>query len=206
MKHLMLVWIQWSGKWTQARNILEQYPDEFVLFEMGTQLRKFAKNGTPDGDIVNATLTAWNKVKLKYIVQLSEEFIQNNQGKRILIDGAIRDKEQNDAMEYVWWDFDVIHLDIDEKTALNRLAGRRIDPITQETFPWDFEWDINPKTGNTLVVRADDTEDAIKKRIAWSLSDTLPLLEVWKNHGHTVHTIDACGDEDHVFWQIQKIL
>lgn len=62
MKHIMLIGIQGSGKGTQARNIVEKYGDEFVLFEMGTELRRFAKNGTPDGDKVNSILVAGNKV------------------------------------------------------------------------------------------------------------------------------------------------
>ena len=180
MSHIMLVGIQGSGKGTQARKILEKYEDDYVLFEMGGELRKFAKSGTPDGDTVLAIITAGNKVGPEYIIQLSKEFIEKNTGKKILIDGAIRDKAQNDAMEKVWGEFDVLYLELDEDTAVRRLCGRRIDPVTQETFPASYKGDKNPKTGNTLVVRADDTEDAIRKRIAWSISDTLPLLDTWE--------------------------
>lgn len=202
----MLVGIQGSGKWTQARKILEKYPDDFVLFEMGAELRKFAKNGTPDGDIVNSILVAGNKVWPEYIIKLSKDFIAKNKNKRILIDGAIRDQAQNDAMEKVWWDFDVIYLDLDEELAVDRLVGRRIDPVTQETFPADYKWDTNPKTGNKLVTRSDDTEEAIRKRITWSISDTLPLLGIWNEHGHTIHAIDADQDEADIFAEIEKVI
>lgn len=101
MKNIMLTGIQGSGKGTQARKILEKYPD-YVLFEMGSELRKFAKNGTPDGDIVHSILIAGNKVRPEYIIELSKNFIEKNKDKSILIDGAIRDKFQNDAMEKVW--------------------------------------------------------------------------------------------------------
>ena len=89
---------------------------------------------------------------------------------------------------------------------MKRLSGRRIDPMTSETFARDFEGDINPKTGNTLITRTDDTPEAIRKRIAWSISDTLPLIEVWKRHGHTIYHINASETEDEIFEQIEKIL
>ena len=47
MSHIMLIGIQGSGKGTQARKILE-HSDNYTLFEMGTELRKFAKSGTPE--------------------------------------------------------------------------------------------------------------------------------------------------------------
>lgn len=205
MKNIMLTGIQGSGKWTQARKVLEKYPD-YVLFEMGSELRKFAKNGTRDGDTVNSILIAGNKVWPEYIIELSKNFIEKNKDKSILIDGAIRDKFQNDAMEKVWWDFDVIYFELAEDTAVERLCGRRIDSVTQETFPASFTGDTNPKTGNTLVVRADDTEEAIRKRIAWSISDTLPLLDIWRDTRHAIYTIDANQSEDEIFEYVEKVV
>ena len=63
---------------------------------------------------------------------------------------------------------------------------------------------MNPKTGNTLVTRADDTEEAIRKRIAWSIGDTLPLIEVWKKHGHAVYDIDASQSEEEIFREVER--
>ena len=55
MSHVMLVGIQGSGKGTQARKILDKY-DDYTLFEMGAELRRFAANGTPDGEYVRSFL------------------------------------------------------------------------------------------------------------------------------------------------------
>lgn len=173
---------------------------------MGGELRRYAANGTPDGEHVRSFLEQGLKVPTEYVVRLSKKFIDENTGKRILIDGAIRSKEQNDAMESVWGNFDVLYLDLDEETAVKRLCGRRIDPETQETFPASFTGDTNPKTGNKLVVRADDTESAIRKRISWSIGDTLPLLEVWKSHGHQVFDIDASQSEEEIFEEVEKVV
>ncbi len=205
MRHLMLVGIQWSGKWTQARKILEKHTD-FILFEMGTELRAFSKLDNEDGRRVKTALEAGLKAPTEYIVKLTEKFLEEHRDKRVLIDGAIRSAEQNDAMEKVWGDFDVLWLDLDEETAVKRLSGRRIDPITSETFPASFTWDTNPKTGNLLITRTDDTPEAIRKRIAWSIGETLPLIEVWKRHDHQIFHIDASQTEDEIFSQVEKIL
>ncbi len=205
MNHIMLVGIQWSGKWTQARLILEKLPDA-ILFEMGGELRKYAATGTPDGEHVDSFLKQGLKVPTEYIVRLSEKFIQENPGKRILIDWGIRSKDQNDALESVWSNFDVLYFDLDQETAVKRLCGRRIDPITQETFPASYTGETNPKTGNILVTRSDDTEEAIRKRISWSIADTLPLIEVWKNHGHQVFDIDANRSEGEIFADVESAL
>lgn len=206
MKNIMLVGIQGSGKWTQARKILEKYPNDFILFEMGGELRKLIQSGTPDGIHAKSFMDQWLKVPTEYIVRLSKKFIDNHKDKRILMDGAIRSKEQNDAMEAVWWNFDVAYLELDEETAVKRLCGRRIDPVTQETFPASFTGNTNPKTGNILVTRDDDKEDAIRKRIAWSISDTLPLLGLWREHGHEVFSIDANQTEEEIFHDIETLV
>lgn len=200
----MLVGIQGSGKGTQARKILEKYP-EYTLFEMGTELRKFAALDTPDGRRVKEALEAGLKAPTEYIVKLTEKFLADHSDKKVLIDGAIRSAEQNEALEDVWGDFDVLWLDLAEDKAIARLSGRRIDPVTNETFPASFTGETNPKTGNKLVTRTDDTPEAIKKRIAWSIGETLPLIEVWRRHGHTVHHVDADQSEDDIFAQVQKI-
>ena len=205
MSHLMLIGIQWSGKWTQARKILD-HSDQYILFEMGGELRKFAQNGTPDGNHVKSFLDNGLKAPTEYIVKFTEKFLEENKGKNVLIDGAIRSREQNDAMEKVWGDFKVIYFELSEDVAVERLCGRRIDPVTQETFPVSFTGDTNPKTGNKLVTRADDTPEAIRSRIAWSIADTLPLVNIWEANGHEIYRIDASQSEDEIFAEIKKII
>ncbi len=205
MSHIMLIGIQWSGKGTQARKILEKNP-LYILFEMGSELRKFAASKTPDGEHIRSFLEQWLKVPTAYVIKLTEEFLEKNVGKTVLIDGAIRSTEQNDALESVWGDFRVLFLDLDEEAAVERLSWRRVDPVTQETFPSEFKWEVNPKTGNKLIIRTDDTPEVIRKRIAWSKGDTLPLIEVWKRHGHEVFRIDASWTEEEVSRDIDRAL
>lgn len=137
---------------------------------------------------------------------MTAHFLEHNKTRKVLMDGVIRSREQNDAIGGLFGNFDVIYLDLDVEIAVTRLGGRRIDPVTHETFPASYTGEKNPKTGNILIVRVDDTEDAIRKRIEWSIADTLPLLDVWRDGGHTVYTIDADQSEEEIFLEIEKVI
>jgi adenylate kinase len=204
MTHIMLVGIQGSGKGTQARKILEKYPEAYVLFEMGGELRKFIQTDNPEALEAKSYMDQGLKVPTHSIVAMAEIFLQNNAGKRIIMDGVIRSTDQDEAIGHLFGNFDVVYLELDEDTAVARLCGRRIDPVTQETFPASFTGETNPKTGNALVTRADDTEEAIRKRIAWSISDTLPLINTWESHGHKIVRIDASQSEEVIFEELMN--
>lgn len=173
---------------------------------MGGELRKFIQGESHEAKEAKSFMDQGLKVPNTAIIKMAEEFIAKNPGKKILMDGVIRSKEQNDAISPLFENFAVLWLDLDEETAVKRISGRRIDPITNETFPASFTGETNPKTGNVLITRADDTPDAIRKRIAWSIADTLPLIEVWKRHGHQIFRVDAAESEDDIFTHVEKMI
>lgn len=205
MQHIMIVGIQGSGKWTQCQKILGKYP-EYVLFETGQELRKIAKIDTPVGRDIRDTLAAWKLVKTEQIKDILTDFLSCHPNTPILFDSIIRSKEQNDILWPLIPQFSVIFLELNEETALRRLSGRRIDPETNEIFPAEFKGDANPKTGNKLVTRSDDTPESIRSRISWSIHDTLPLIWIWRSEGHQIYTIDASESVENVFHEIDTIL
>lgn len=173
---------------------------------MGGELRKFIQEDSDEAREARSYMDQGLKVPNSAVIKMAENFIKKHPDKTIILDGVIRSREQNDALAFLFGKFDVIYFELAEDIAVERLCGRRIDPVTQETFPASFIGDTNPKTGNTLVVRADDTEEAIRKRIAWSISDTLPLLDIWREDGHTLYTIDADQSEDEIFEYVEKVI
>lgn len=100
----------------------------------------------------------------------------------------------------------MIELELEKDLAIERLLHRRIDPETGETFPENFQGNVNPKTGNTLTTREDDNREAIEKRISWSLSESLPIIEKWKNDNHIVHKINANQPIEKVFEEISNFI
>ncbi len=173
---------------------------------MGGELRKFIKMDSPEAIEAKSYMDQGLKVPNSAVITMTENFIKKNPNKSLILDGVIRSKDQNDALAGLFGVFSVIYLELDEETAVRRLCGRRIDPVTQETFPASFVGETNPKTGNTLIVRADDTEDAIRSRISWSISDTLPLLDIWEASGHSIYKIDADQSEEEIFAEVEKVI
>jgi len=58
------------------------------------------------------------------------------------------------------------------------------NPKTGETFPSGTKTD--PKTGDELVKRADDQEEAIMKRIDLFVEKALPVVEECRNEGRVI--------------------
>jgi adenylate kinase len=201
--NLLLIGIQGTGKGTQASKILERY--ECVGFDTGRSLREFAEGDSDDARNVDAILKSGQLVPTWVVAKLAREFIENAGNNAVLFDSVIRSAEQNESLrDVVGPDAVVLYFHLDEETAIKRLLGRKIDPVTKEVF--GPELDVNPKTGNTLVHRSDDTLDAIKSRLEWSKKDTLPVLDIWREEGRTIHQIDASKSPDEVFADLRSIL
>ena len=76
-------------------------------------------------------------------------------------------------------DYQVVNLVISDDTAVKRLMARG---------------------------RNDDTEEAIRRRLAWTKTDVLPQLEMLKSRGRTIHEIDGEPDVDTIHKNILKAL
>jgi len=69
---------------------------------MGTELKKFAQNGTPEGNEVKKCVEAGLKAPTSAVVKMAEAFLEKNNTKKILLDGVIRSQEQNESLESVF--------------------------------------------------------------------------------------------------------
>lgn len=200
----MLVGIQGSGKGTQARKIVEKFG--YKLFDTGAELRKIATTETELGKKIKEIVESGGYVPSDYIRDTIAHFVRENSWTPVIFDGPIRSKEQDEVIRPILGDFIILELKLDTEIAINRLLHRRIDPETGETFPENFEGNINPKTGNTLIVRKDDNKEAIEKRISWSISESLPLIETWKKDGFKAFSIESNKHIDEVFEEISNII
>ena len=100
----------------------------------------------------------------------------------------------------------MLFLDLKREQAIERLAGRKVDPSTGESFQADFHGSFSPFTGVKLLKRPDDTPDAVAKRIEIFYDNTLPLLASWAQDEKRVYTIDAAKDVETVYKQIAVVL
>ena len=97
----------------------------------------------------------------------------------------------------------VLDLDIPEAEILSRLGGRRVHVASGRSY--HIEWNppkqegIDDETGEPLVIRPDDTEEAIKKRLQQYHDLAKPLIE---HYGAKVATF--AGTESDVIYPVMK--
>ena len=174
---LVFIGIQWSGKGTQARILASKYG--FEIFETWGVLRKLAKQDTELWKLVKETIEAGKQVTPEIIEMILEDFIKTAKSQNIIFDGLVRNLgNKQTADKKLDSDYKVVYFDLPEQEAMKRLLWRMYNPKTGETFPaWTT---IDPKTGDKLVRRPDDEENAIKQRIKEFYEKTLPVVELYQ--------------------------
>jgi len=190
---LVLIWIQWSWKWTQARILEDKF--WFKLYEAGWTLRKISKENSELWRLVKNTIESWKHVSPEIIEDILKDLVEKNKWSKLILDWFVRNKWNKDSMDKIVWDYRVVFLDLPEIEAKKRLIWRMYDKETWETFPaWVF---VNPKNGNTLMKRSDDEESAIEERIRLFFEKTMPIVEEYKKEWKLIE-VDANKSIDEV--------
>lgn len=202
--NILLVWIQGSGKGTQARKIAADYGYSF--FEMGQKLRNFCELNHPYSGEIKKCLDNWKLVPDNFITAILEHYRETHGNEKILFDGIPRSSTQKALFDAVFPGYFVVFLDLRREQAIDRLAGRKIDSSTGESFPADFQGAFSPFTRQKLIKRPDDTPEAVAKRIEIFYENTIPLLASWAQEGKRVYTIDASKDIETVYEQMKVVL
>jgi adenylate kinase len=177
---LILIGPQGSGKGTQAK-ILS------------------AKLGIPHistGDLLRSAKGELRKEIDSYIVKgnlypdekmlkiLEERFKQKDCNKGFILDGFPRNLKQAKMLDSITKVDKVIEISISDEESVRRLSGR----VACSLCGADFNNITMPpkvagvcdKCEGKLVQRADDTEEAIRKRLEIYHNDTEPILEHYK--------------------------
>lgn len=169
---------QGAGKGTQVKLLMEylkQRSDRGVVhIDMGQELRGLRDTGSFAGKLTGDVIDAGARMPDFMAIYLqTKKLVENLTGEEhIIADGLARGAEQtaafDDAMRFFNRDdFTVISVELSEDSAVKRLLARG---------------------------RNDDTEEAIRKRLAWTKTDVLPQLELLKSRGRKVITIDGEPD------------
>lgn len=174
-----------AGKGTQAQFMMDKYG--IPQISTGDMLRAAAKAGTELGLKAKELMDAGQLVSDDLIIGLVKERIaQEDCAKGFLLDGFPRTIPQADAMKAagVIVDF-VLEFDVPDEEIVKRMAGRRVHPGSGRTYHVVYN---PPKvegkddvTGEELVIRPDDEEATVRKRLDIYHSQTEPLVAYYKN-------------------------
>lgn len=199
---LVFIWIQGSGKWTQARLLEEKY--DYKLFESWSALRNIANEDSQLWKTIKETIEAWNHVSPSVIEDIMVDILKNkSEWKNVIFDGFVRNVWNKESVDKVLWEYTVVLFELSEDKARERLLWRMYNSKTSETFKaWTL---IDPETWDQLVKRVDDNEEAIVKRIDLYIEKALPLINEYKNIWNLIE-VNADQTVENVFSELVEKL
>lgn len=160
-----------SGKGTQCEIIKEKF--KVVHLSTGDILRAAVKEKTELGIKAKAFMDAGQLVPDDLIIDVVSDRLRQSdcQNNGWLLDGFPRTKSQADALSRSGMVPDcLILLDVPEEVLVERVTGRRTDPLTGKIYHLKFNPPENDEIMSRLVQRSDDTEEKIKVRFKEFLS------------------------------------
>ena len=211
---LILLGAPGAGKGTQANYIKEKF--NIPQISTGDMLRAAVKAGTALGLEAKKVMDAGGLVSDDIIIGLVKERIaQDDCAKGFLLDGFPRTIPQAQAMKDagVVVDF-VLEFAVPDEEIVKRMSGRRVHSGSGRTYHVVFN---PPKvegkddvTGEDLVIRADDEETTVRKRLDVYHQQTAPLIGFYGKEAEAGNTryvkIDGTQPVDQVSQQLATIL
>jgi len=167
-----------SGKGTQAKLLGEK--TGFRVFSVGNRLREFAEEDTPLGKRVKATIDGGHLVPswlAGYLFKEAAFPLSNSEG--IIYEGTNRKLLEaeifHNVMEWLERPYRAVLFDISDEEAMRRLSKRGM-----------------------LGRRADDSEEGARERLAWFRTETLAVVDFFREKGMLVE-VNGEQEEQAVF-------
>lgn len=186
-KDIVFFWIQWCGKWTQAKIFLNEHPN-YKYFEAWNIFRALSSNENIFSDYISSRINKWLLVEDKLVFWLFEASMKIlNEWDFVLFDGFPRDLAQKDFFEELWkknWrDFVCVDFLLSREKAIERIKRRAID-----------QW------------RLDDANiESINKRIETFENETLPVVRAFEKEWKML-TVDANQKIENIYAEIKQKL
>ncbi len=214
---LILLGAPGAGKGTQAASLCARY--NIPQISTGDMLRAAVKAGTPLGLQAKAVMDSGALVSDDIIVGLVLERIQQPDCARgFLFDGFPRTIAQAEALKKAGVAIDfVVEFDVPDEDIVQRLSGRRVHPASGRVYHVHYNPPKVPgkddATGEDLVLRDDDREETVRKRLQVYHEQTRPLVDYyagWARSGDAQATrlrrIEGTGSVEQVTQRIAEAL
>ena len=203
-----------AGKGTQASRLVEQRG--MVQLSTGDMLRAAAKAGTPVGLQAKKVMEAGELVPDEIVNALIDEnlaALRPEQG--VIFDGYPRTHGQAVSLDRLLAGHGrgldhVIELEVDEDALVDRIAGRfscaRCNTPYHDRYKLPAVAGVCDVCGATeFKRRADDTEEAVRTRMAEYRAKTAPILPYYQAQG-IVRRVDGMGSVEAVSAAIDAII
>ena len=189
---------QGAGKGTQAAGLAQRYGIPHI--STGDMLRAAVKEGTAFGLQAKEYMDAGQLLPDEIMLGLvSDRLAQADARPGWLLDGFPRTPGQADALQEMVADGGItlaVNLEVPEDVVVGRISSRRVCTECGTIYSVADESGASgtcAKCGGSVVQRDDDTEEAVRKRLATYNEQTAPLLAWFEEHG-LLATVDGVGD------------
>lgn len=209
---MMLLGGPGAGKGTQAGLLIEHF--KVPQISTGDMLRSAIASGSALGLSAKKIMEAGQLVSDDIMIELVKERLSQKdcQG-GFLLDGFPRTIAQAQALinAQIVLDY-IIEIAVDDEEIVKRISGRRIHPNSGRVYHTQYNppknADVDDVTGESLIQRADDREEIIRKRLEVYHQQTEPLIQFYQqrqslNPETKFHKVNGIGEVGVVF---QKIL
>ncbi len=198
------------GKGTQARRLSKQLSIPHV--STGDILRDAVHGGSALGRRVRSFLDGGPLVPDEIMGDLvSDRLSRPDARSGFVLDGYPRTVEQVGILDRVLARLGVtldrvFVMDAPDEVVIRRLSGRRVCPGCGALYHLETRMPKSPGIcegcGSALVQRPDDAEEVVRERLKVYEAQTRPAISTYADRG-LVQTVDASGDPDAVFHQMQ---
>ena len=177
-----------GGKGTQAKFLIEKL--NIPQISTGDMLREHVRNQTDLGSEAQGYMNSGRLVPDEVIlgmmrVRLNESDCKNG----YILDGFPRTIPQARGLDSLLIELNqsldfVIVIEVDDNTIVNRMSGRRVHLASGRVYHIKFNppkiEDIDDNTGEELIIRSDDEEATVRKRLEVYHLETSPLISYYQ--------------------------
>ena len=197
-----------AGKGTIAAKAKEVFSIPHI--STGDLFRENIRKETELGLRVKSILAAGDLVPDEVTIAMVDQRLREDDAvKGFILDGFPRTVAQADALADMSGLDRVVNFVLDKEAIVRRLSGRRVCKSTGRTYhilynPPKVDG-IDDETGEPLIQRDDDKEEAIRNRLDVYEASTAPLIAYYREKGLLVD-IDASPSPDEVLKALVEAL
>ncbi len=184
-----------SGKGTQAEWISRKF--DIPRISTGAMLRKHVADRTEVGMLAQEDMNQGKLVSDDIVIKMMEARLRKEDCKNgFLLDGYPRTMRQARALTSAEGLDVVLYLEVGDEEIVRRMSGRRVCPNCEAVYhiindPPESE-DVCDKCGSKLIIREDDKEETVRKRLEVFKEETSPLVSFYTEKG-ILRRVEASG-------------
>lgn len=208
---IVLLGRQGSGKGTQCTRLSRHFVVPHI--STGDILRAAVREGTELGKMAKSIIDAGGLVSDDIMIGIIDERLQREDAlmRGYILDGFPRTVSQAMSLDEITTAKPLhvaIDLDVPRDLVLDRLSLRRVcrdcganyQSTGSDPTPW-----LCDNCGGDVVLRDDDTPEAINRRLDLYESQTQPLIDFYGESGRLAQ-VNGVGSPDDVFGRLVEVI